>query len=308
MRNEVVTVIGGSGFLGRYIVKHLASKGFRVRVLCRHPERAEFLRTAGNVGQIALDYADLARPETVTGKLAGSFAVVNLVGLLFQSGSQRFARVHAQGAEKVAQEAAASGAQVMVHLSALGVDKAHKSAYARTKLQGEKAVLAAFPSAVILRPSVLFGAEDNFFNQFASMRALAPALPAIGGGQTKFQPVYVDDVARAVLAVIQDAKTGGKIYELGGPKIYSFKELLHYVCNVLAVPARTISIPFAAARIMGTFAQFLPTPPLTPDQVTLLKTDNVVSEKALGFKQLGIEPQALESVVPHYLAYRKKAA
>lgn len=308
MQDNIVSVIGGSGFLGRYVVKHLAEAGYRVRVLCRHPERADFLKPSGNVGQIAIDYLDMARLETIAGKLNGSFAVVNLVGLLFESGKQKFSRVHAQGAERLAQEAAAVGAQAFVQISALGVDKATKSAYARTKLAGEKAVLSAFPSATILRPSVLFGAEDNFFNQFAHMSILSPALPAIGGGATRFQPVYVDDVAKAVLAAIERADAAGKTYELGGPTVYSFRELLRYVGEVTGRKRALISIPFAAAKMLGSIAQLLPTPPLTKDQVTLLQTDNVVSDRALTFTDFAITPTPLEAIVPHYLRFRKKAA
>jgi uncharacterized protein YbjT (DUF2867 family) len=308
MRDEIISVIGGSGFLGRYVVKMLAAKGYRVRVLCRKPHLAEFLKPCGNVGQVVLDYIDLAKPETIQGKLEGSYGVINLVGLLFEGGSQKFVRVHAQGAERVAQEAAAAGASVLVHVSALGIDKAHKSAYARTKLEGEKAVKAAFADATILRPSVIFGAEDDFFNRFARMSQFPFPLPAVGGGETKFQPVFVDDVAKAVMVAIEEPKTAGKIYELGGPNVYAFKDLLRYVGEVTGRGRSLVNLPFSLASVMGAFAQFLPNPPITADQVTLLRTDNIVDEKALGFKALGIAPTALESVVPNYLAHRNRSA
>jgi uncharacterized protein YbjT (DUF2867 family) len=217
--------------------------------------------------------------------------------------------VHAQAAEKIAKEAAKEGAKVMVQISALGVDKAKRSSYARSKLQGEKAVMAAFKEATIIRPSILFGPEDNFFNKFARMRRFSPALPAIGGGQTLFQPAYVDDVARAIVAVVENAKTAGKVYELGGPKTYRFRELLAYVAHQIGREDCQISMPFALSKLMAIGFKLLPCAPITADQVQLLKTDNCVSDGALGFKELGIEPVSVESVVPTYLVtYRTQAA
>lgn len=308
MNGEIISVVGGSGFLGRYVVKHLAHAGYRVRVLCRKPHMAEYLKPAGNVGQIVPDYLDLAKPETLKGKLDGSFAVVNLVGLLFESGKQNFTRIHAQGAEKLAQEASKAGVEAFVQISALGIDKAKHSAYARTKLEGEKAVLGAFEGATILRPSVVFGAEDNFFNMFARLSVFAPALPAIGGGKTKFQPVYVDDVAKAVCAVLESDDTAGKIYELGGPNVYTFKELLEYLGQITGRDRLLLPIPFSIAKLMGSLAQLMPSPMLTADQVRLLQTDNVVSEEALTLADLGISATTLESVVPEYLSYTSRAA
>lgn len=308
LRDEIVSVVGGSGFLGRYVVKRLAGDGYRVRVLCRHPHRAEFLKPAGHVGQIVPDYLDLAKPETLKGKLEGSFAVVNLVGLLFESGSQRFGRIHAQGAERLAQEAAAAGVDAFVHVSALGIDKARHSIYARTKLDGEKAVQAAFPQATILRPGILFGPEDNFFNLFARLSVFLPALPAIGGGKTKFQPVYVDDVACAVLRAIKDPATAGNMYELGGPVVYTFRELLQYLGEVTRRRRSMLPLPFPVAKLMGWMMQHLPNPPLTHDQVRLLESDNIVSADALTFADLGIAPHALEAIAPDYLDHYKRAA
>lgn len=308
MRDEIISVVGGSGFLGRYVVKRLAEAGFRVRVLCRQPKFAEDLKPSGNVGQIVPDHLDLAKPDMIRRKLEGSYGVVNLVGLLYESGSQRFTRIHAQGAEKLAQEARHVGAEVFVQVSALGVDQAQHSTYARTKLEGERAVQAAFPQATILRPSVIYGAEDHFFNMFDRMASLSPALPAIGGGKTKFQPVWVDDVARAVLACILNQKTAGKIYELGGPQVYSFRELLRYLAEVTGKRRALMPIPFPVAKLMGSAAQLLPSPMLTYDQVRLLQRDNVCRGELPGFAELGIEPAALESIVPTYLAYRNQAA
>lgn len=306
MNQRIVTVVGGSGFLGRYVVKHLAEAGFTVRVLCRHPSGALFLKPSGFVGQIVLDYADLCRPQTIKGKLNYSEAVINLAGILYESGKQTFSRLHAQGAEKLAQEAREAGVKRFIHISALGADKATNSTYARTKLAGEEAVRNVYPGAVIIRPGVMFGAEDNFFNQFARMSTYSPALPAIGGGATKLQPVYVDDVAHAIVACLK-RESAGKTYELGGPKVYSFKELLEYLGEVTGHKRRLLPIPFPVARLIGSAAQILPKPILTSDQVRLLQQDNIVKPDALGFSALGMKATPVESVVPHYLSYRKAA-
>lgn len=307
MAQRIVTVVGGSGFLGRYVVKHLAKAGFTVRVLCRHPSSAQHLKPSGTVGQIVLDYADLAKPETLKGKLNYSEAVINLVGVLYESGRQNFSRIHAQGAEKLAKEAKDARVPHFIHVSALGIERASNSTYARTKLAGEEAVRNIYPNATIFRPSVLFGAEDNFFNQFARMSLFTPALPAIGGGETKFQPVYVDDVAHAIVTALQTMETAGKTYELGGPKVYSLKELLAYLGETIGRKRALLPIPFPVARLIGSAAQLLPHPLLTSDQVRLLQQDNVVNAEALGFAALGITPTSVESVVPRYLSYRKAA-
>jgi uncharacterized protein YbjT (DUF2867 family) len=305
----IITLIGGSGFLGRYVVRRLAKAGYRLRIICRNPDAAAHLKTAGDVGQIALVAGNIARPETLKGKLDGSFAVINLVGVLFESGRQNFTNLHAKGAETLAQMARDSGAARFIQISSLGVDHAANSAYARTKLLGEKAVQAAFPAATILRPSVVFGPEDNFFNQFAQMATLAPALPLIGGGHTKFQPVYVDDVAAAVEACLNDESTMGETYELGGPRVYSFREILEYILRTTGRKRCLMTLPYALAGVMGAVSEILPKPPLTRDQVRLLKYDNVVSSGAKSFAHLGITPTAVETIVPGYLArYNKKMA
>jgi NADH dehydrogenase len=334
----IITLIGGSGFLGRYVVRRLAKAGYRLRIICRNPDAAAHLKTAGDVGQIALVAGNIARPETLRGKLDGSFAVINLVGVLFESGSQNFTTLHARGAELLAMAAKSAGAARFIQISSLGVDLAVDSAYARTKLLGEKAVQAAFPGATILRPSVVFGPEDNFFNQFAQMASLAPALPLIGGGHSKFQPVYVDDVAAAVEACLAHEETIGETYELGGPQVFSFREIIGYVLKTQSrhVPnpigffafilwltfffpyifyrywndgRLLIDIPFQAASIIGAASEMLPKPPLTRDQVRLLQYDNVVSSGAKNFAHLGITPTAVETIVPSYLArYNRKAA
>ena len=308
MRNQIITVIGGTGFLGRYVVKRLAKAGYTIRVICRRPDSALHLKTAGDVGQIVLVSGNLAKPESLRGKLDNSYAVINLVGVLFESGKQTFTNLHAQGAEKIALMAKEAGAERFIHISALGIDKNTDSAYARSKAIGERAVQSAFPEATILRPSVIFGPEDNFFNQFAAMASLSPVLPLIGGGKTKFQPVYVDNVAKAVvLCLTQDVQ--GEIFELGGPRAYSFREILEYIMSVTGKKRMLVNVPFGVASVMGMGSEMLPRPMITRDQVRLLKHDNVVSPNAKTFKQLGISPAAVEVIVPEYLArYNKKVA
>lgn len=301
MHNKIVTVVGGTGFVGRYVVKLLASRGYLIRVVARNPEVALHLKTAGEVGQIVLVAGNLARPDSLIGKLDNSWAVINLAGILFESTRQDFSAVHAKGAEKLAQLAKPAGAERYVHMSSLGVDKMVKSKYARTKAMGEKAVRAAFPEATILRPSVIFGAEDQFFNTFAGMARLH-FLPVIGGGRTKFQPVYVNDVARAVVAALENDAHGGNIYELGGPTVYSFRELLEYVGKATGRRPALVPIPFGLASFIGYFTQHLPRPPITHDQVMMLEHDSVVNAGMKTFADLGITPTALEAVVPGYLA------
>lgn len=307
MTNQTVTIVGGSGFLGRYVVRELARAGYRLRVICRDPQGAAHLKTAGDLGQIVISHGDLARPETVISQLAGSFAVVNLVGVLFESRRQRFSVLHAQGAERLAQAASMARVPNFVQISALGVEKAVSSNYARTKMLGERAVLAAFPQAVILRPSVIFGPEDDFFNRFARMAQYSPFLPLVGGGHTRFQPVYVGDVAEAVRAVLENPSSRGKVYELGGPEIMSFRRVLEYVCEVTGRNPALISLPFPLASLGAAFAEFLPSPPLTRDQVRLLKCDNIVDEGALTLASLGIRPTPASLVVPEYLARFRRA-
>lgn len=305
--SKIVTVVGGSGFIGRYVVKLLAERGYVIRVVARNPESALPLKTAGNVGQIVLTQGNLAQPETLQGKLDGSWAVVNLVGILFETSQQNFASLHAQGAEKLAQMARQAGVERYVHMSSLGVDKVVKSKYARTKSMGEKTVRAALPGAVILRPSVVFGAEDQFYNNFASMASLLPALPLIGGGMTRFQPVYVADVARAVLCALENPETTGETYELGGPGVYNFRDILAYICQITGHRPALLNVPFGLMRFASFFTELLPNPPLTRDQVSMLEMDNIVAPGAKGFAELGIAPLAVEAIVPDYLArYAKR--
>lgn len=310
MTDKIITIVGGSGFLGRYVVRALAKAGYRVRIIVRNPDLAAPLKTAGDVGQISIESGNLAVPETLIGKIEGSKAVINLVGILFESGRQNFTNLHAQGAEKLAQMAKSAGVLRYVHMSSLGVEKASGSNYARSKILGERAVRAAFPEATIFRPSVIFGPEDNFFNQFATMANLSCILPAIGGGRTKFQPVYVGDVAHAIEVCLARSDTKGQTYELGGPQIFSFREILEYILKTTSKDRKLVSLPFAAASAIAPLAQYLPPPfSFTADQVRLLKYDNIVSHDVKTFADLGITPTAVEMVVPEYLArFRKKKA
>jgi NADH dehydrogenase len=300
----LVTVFGGSGFLGRHLVRALAREGYRIRPAVRRPDLAGHLQPLGRVGQIHAVQANLRYPESVEAAVRGADVVINLTGILFERGKQSFDAVQAEGAHAVARAAAAQGAR-LVHVSALGADPDSTAHYARSKAAGETAVLATVPSATIFRPSIMFGPEDDFFNRFAALARISPFLPLVGGGETKFQPVFVGDVAQAISRAVAGQAKGGTIYELGGPEVKSFKELMAYV---LAVTERTrllVPVPFGLARLQAFFLQYLPTPLLTPDQVELLRTDNIVSQAAQSegrtLTALGIEPAALEAIVPSYL-------
>lgn len=309
MEQRVITLVGGTGFVGRYVVKLLAQAGYTVRVIARRPDAALALKTAGNVGQIVLTSGNIANAQTFAAQLQDSYAVINLAGILSESGKQTFAHVHAQGAEKLARTAKAAGVKRFIHVSALGVDRAPTSHYARSKLHGEQAIRLAFPEATILRPSLIFGPEDQFFNRFACMAHCAPALPLFGGGKTRFQPVYVMDVAKAILAALVQDSTKGETYELGGPRVYTFRELMELTMSASHHQRRLVNIPMSIAAFTGSVLQHFPSPPLTRDQVELLKYDNIVIPEAKGLVDLGIEPTGLELVVPDYLArFHRKAA
>ncbi len=300
----LVTVFGGSGFLGRHVVRALAKQGYRIRVAVRRPDLAGHLQPLGRVGQIHAVQANLRYPASVEAAARDADVVINLVGILFERGRQRFDAVHAFGAEAVALAASAFGAR-MIHVSAIGADDDAPSLYARSKAMGEKLVLAAVPSAVILRPSILFGPEDDFFNKFAAMARFSPALPLVGGGHTRFQPVFAGDVAAAVVAAMEGRARDGAVYELGGPEVKSFRELMEFVLATTGRRRLLVPIPFALARFQASFLQLMPRPILTPDQVALLRRDNVVSAAAgregRTIQSLGIDPVAMATIVPSYL-------
>ena len=306
----LITVFGGSGFLGRHVVRALAKAGYRIRVAVRRPELAGYLQPLGRVGQIHAVQANLRHQGSVEAAARDADVVINLVGILFERGRQKFDAVHAFGAEAVALAASAYGAR-LVHVSAIGADERSPAHYARSKAMGEKLVLAAVPSAVILRPSILFGPEDAFFNKFAAIACFLPALPLIGGGHTLFQPVFAGDVAAAVLAAMEGRVRAGQIYELGGPEVRSFKELMRIMLATIERRRLLVPIPFALARMQASLLQLLPKPLLTPDQVELLRSDNIVSEAAKRegrtIDKLGIDPLVMASVVPLYLWRFRKA-
>lgn len=301
MKQRLVTVIGGSGFLGRHLVKQLCAEGYLVRVLCRDTVAAQFLKVSGNVGQVALEHVDATTPDAFKGKLNGSFAVVNLLGVLYQSGAQRFSTLHTKAAAAAATEATRIGVPHFVHVSALAVDKSRAN-YAKTKLAGEVAVKEAFPSATIVRPSLIIGPEDGFFQRFARMSLLAPALPLIGGGKTLFQPIMVSDVAHAICAAIITPDAAGNTYELAGPKTYSFRALLELMARITKRHVCLLNLPRPLAYVMGAFSELSPfAPPITRDQVRALATDNVASSGALQITDLGITPANIETVLPELL-------
>jgi uncharacterized protein YbjT (DUF2867 family) len=302
--DTLVTVYGGSGFLGRHLVRALAKRDYRIRVAVRRPDLAFHLQPLGRVGQIHAVQANLRYGPSVEAAARDAHVLVNLVGLLFERGRQRFEAVQAYGAEQVALAASAHGAR-LVHVSAIGADANSRSAYARSKAEAERLVLAALPQAVIIRPSVIFGPEDDFFNRFAALARISPALPLIGGGTNRFQPVFVGDVAAAIAQAVDGNAKAGTIYELGGPEVLTFEQLMRYVLATIERRRLLIPVPFFAAKIKAAMLQYLPKPPLTPDQVELLKVDNVVSESAKAegrtLQGLGIEPELLEAIVPSYL-------
>ena len=323
--SELVTVFGGTGFVGTYVVRALARKGWRIRVAARRPKLGYRLPSFGDVGQIQLTAADIGSREQVDAALAGASACINLVGILAPSPGSGFRKVHEEGARTIAEAAAARGITRFVQMSALGADPRSPSQYARTKAEAEAAVRKAIPSAVVLRPSVVFGPEDDFFNRFAAMATWSPFLPLIGGGKTRFQPVYVGDVADAAANALERGPAAGQTFELGGPGVYTFKELMQLVLHETNRRRALAPLPFGAAELIGLggeisgfavsslFSVFgkrgamaAPPPPLTGDQVRLLKRDNVVSAGARGLEALGVAPTSVESIVPDYLwLYRK---
>ncbi|MEO3997231.1 complex I NDUFA9 subunit family protein [Mesorhizobium sp. CAU 1732] len=300
----LVTVFGGSGFLGRHVVRALARRGYRVRVAVRNPNLAGHLQPLGNVGQIQAVQANLRVRWSIDRAVQGADHVINLVGILFESGRQRFDAVQDFGARAVAEAARAAGAK-LTHVSAIGANAQSQAAYARTKSRGEQAVLDTVKDAVIFRPSIVFGPEDGFFNRFAAMSRLSPALPLIGCGETKFQPVYVGDVAEAIARSVDGVIEGGRIYELGGPETLTFKQCMEQMLSVIGRKRLLVPVPWWAAGLMGSVLGLLPNPLLTTDQVEMLKTDTVVSPEAESegrtFAGLGIQPQPMDAILPSYL-------
>lgn len=307
---KIVTVFGASGFLGRHVVRALAKRGYLVRAVCRRPNLAGYLQPLGNVGQIQPMQANLRVRWSVDRAVEGADHVINLVGLLYETRRQTFDAVHDFGARAVAEAARAAGAK-LTHVSAIGSLADSTSKYASTKDAGEKAVRETVPDAVIYRPSIIFGPEDNFFNMFANLARFSPVLPLIGGGHTKFQPVFVGDVAEAVARSVDGKVTGGKVYELGGPEQLTFRECLELMLKTIDRKRLLVHLPWWVASLQGKILGLLPKPLLTSDQVELLKTDNVVSKAASDERRtlsdIGIQPTALAAILPSYL-WRFRAA
>lgn len=301
---KLVTVFGGSGFVGRHVVRALARRGYLVRVACRRPDLAGFLQPLGNVGQIQPIQANLRVRWSVDRAVEGADHVVNLVAIMNEGGRQTFNAVHAFGARAVAEAARAANAG-LTHISAIGADLESESDYARTKAEGEKAVHETIPNAVIMRPSIVFGPEDHFFNRFANMARFSPALPLIGGGETKFQPVFVGDLAEAIARSVDGKVAGGKIYEIGGPQVLTFRECMQEMLATIDRKRFLMTVPWWIARIQGKVLGLLPNPLLTEDQVILLQSDNVVSEAAAKDHRtlagVGVQPHTVGAILPTYL-------
>ena len=298
---SVATVIGGSGFLGRYIVKRLAAAGYTVRVAVRDPERALFLKPMGRVGQVVPLFANIGSDATLTRAIEHADIVINLVGILAERKAGDFTRLQAEGAGRVARLAHGLGTRHLVHVSAIGADPESPARYARSKAEGEALVRETFPDAVILRPSLVFGPEDQFFNRFAALATLSPVMPVIAGS-SRFQPVYVGDVADAVMAALNLPEAPGKVFELGGPKTMSFREILGWILAQIGRHRPLVPLPPAAAEILAR----IPFSGLTHDQLLMLSRDNVANPNLPGLAALGVVPTPIDLVVPGYLArYRK---
>lgn len=298
----LVTVFGGTGFLGRAIVARLAAQGFQVRIAVRYPRKAEALEQPDRAGDVQSVSADVRDEAAVAAAVAGAQGVVNAVGLYLERGGDTFAAVHVRGAAQVARQASRAGTGHLVHISGIGADPASRSAYVRARAEGEQAVAAAFEGATILRPSVLFGPGDGFFNTLADIARRAPLLPLFGNGGTRLQPVYVDDVAEAATRALASPDARGRIYELGGPGVFIYRELVELLLRQMALERHLLPLPFPVWDLVAALSAILPHPPVTRDQLALIRRDNIVSPEAWTFDDLGIRPAAVEAVLPTYLA------
>lgn len=307
---QLITIIGGSGFVGRHLVQKLAAQDYRIRIGVRRPDLAGHLQPLGGVGQIMPVQANVRFPASLESACQNADVVINLTGILADSGAQNFEAVHEFGAGAVAKAAKTAGVKKLIHMSAIGADKNATSAYGRSKATGEENVKAAFDGAIIFRPSIIFGQEDGFFNKFADLARFSMVLPLIGGGATKFQPVFVEDVAEAFSKAVNSNEFNGKTIELGGPQVFSFKELLEYILATTERSRILLPVPWFAARIMGSVLGFLPYSLLSRDQVAMLETDNVVSQEAeqqgRTLDGMGIKAETIAAHVPAYLYRYKK--
>lgn len=309
--DRLITIIGGSGFVGRHIVRALARRGYRIRVACRRPDLAGHLQPLGNTGQIMAVQANVRYPASLAAACEGAYAVINLTGVLHSSGAQSFDAVHAFGAEASAKAAKAARARVFIQMSAIGADANSRAGYARSKAEGEARARANFPGAIVLRPSIVFGPEDSFFNRFAELARFSPFLPLIGGGETTFQPVFAGDVAEAVARLVDAGEADGKTYELGGPETFSFKQLMQFTLDTIGRSRLLLPLPWGVAKLQAAVMGLMPNPMLTLDQVEMLRHDNVVAEEARREQRtlegLGVTPQGIEGIVPGYLYRYRKA-
>jgi NADH dehydrogenase len=302
LSQKTIAVIGGTGFVGRAIVEKLAATGARILILARNAERAKSVKVFGAVGQISAVAGNALNDDELAAVIEPADMVVNLIGILAPSGRQKFEALQAELPGRIGKMAAVKGVTNIVHLSAIGASLKSPSLYARTKAEGERALLRQFPSAIVLRPSVIFGPGDGLFARFGQMAMFAPALPLVGGGRNRMQPVYVGNVADSVVAALKGMATHGQIYQLGGPHIYSFAELMRFILKATERRRMLVSVPFSLMAIPTFFAGLLPNPPVTSDQLKLLKTDNICAKSAPGLAELGITPTAIEAIVPEYLA------
>ena len=309
--DRLITIIGGSGFVGRHIVRALARRGYRIRVACRRPDLAGHLQPLGNTGQIMAVQANVRYPASLDAACEGAYAVINLTGVLHSSGAQSFDAVHVFGAEASAKAARTAKARVFIQMSAIGADADSSAAYARSKAEGEARARATVPGAIVLRPSIVFGPEDDFFNRFADMARFSPFLPLIGGGETRFQPVFAGDVGEAVARLVDAGEASGKTYELGGPEAFSFRQLMQFTLDTINRSRLLLPLPWGIAKVQAAIMGLMPKPLLTLDQVEMLRHDNVVSEEALREQRtlegLGVVPQGIEGIVPGYLYRYRKA-
>lgn len=309
--DRLITIIGGSGFVGRHVVRALARRGYRIRVACRRPDLAGHLQPLGNTGQIMAVQANVRYPASLAAACEGAFAVINLTGVLYSAGAQSFDAVHVFGAEASAKAAKAAKARLFIQMSAIGADENSAAQYARSKAEGEKRARANFPGAIVLRPSIVFGPEDGFFNRFAGMARLSPFLPLIGGGTTKFQPVFAGDVGEAIARLVDRGEADGKTYELGGPEAFTFRQLMEFTLDTIGRSRVLLPLPWGVAKLQAAIFGLLPKPLLTTDQVELLRSDNVVSEEARlegrTLEGLGVAAQGIEGIVPGYLYRYRKA-
>lgn len=305
MQGKHVTIFGGSGFIGRSLIQKLAREGAIIRVPVRDPTQALFLKTLGHVGQITLIKINIADQKAIKSCCIGSDIIINLLGILFEKRNSTFEKIHIEVARNIAENAAKERVERLLHMSALTPASHANSKYAKTKIIGEEAILKAYPDATIFRPSLVFGPHDHFFNTFAEMSRFSPILPLIGKGKTRLQPIYVEDVVEAMLVAIKHSETQGKIYELGGPQIYSFKELFELILKTIQRKRLLLPIPYFVAKIIGFFCEFFPAPILTRDQVKMLENDIIANKEHLTCENLGISPRSIESILPQYLSHYK---